>query len=195
MALSGMLVFLLSTAGEAFQLLLSIGAGTGLLYLLRWFWWRINAWSEIAAMAASFAFAVALLVARRQGLELSDHAALAFSVTATTLVWIGVTLATPPTDVDTLRRFYRTVRPAGRGWVTVLGADASDGPRDRLGPAALGWVLGCTFVYSALFATGALLYGQRTQGLVCLVVAIGSGFGLARLVPRLWRSAEPRRNR
>jgi Na+/proline symporter len=191
MALSGMLVFLLSTAGEAFQLLLSIGAGTGLLYLLRWFWWRINAWSEIAAMAASFAFAVALLVARRQGLELSGHAALVLSVTATTLVWLAVTLATPATDVETLRSFYRKVRPAGRGWVRVVGADAAGGPRDRLGPAALGWVLGCTFVYSALFATGALLYGQRVQGLLCLAVAIGSAVGLGRLVPRLWRSAEP----
>jgi Na+/proline symporter len=191
MAISGMLVFLLSTAGEAFQLLLSIGAGTGLLYLLRWFWWRINAWSEIAAMAASFAFAVALLVARRQGLELSDHAALVLSVTATTLVWVSVTLATPPTDVETLRRFYRKVRPAGRGWVKIVGAEAAGGPQDRLGPAVLGWVLGCTFVYSTLFATGALLYGQRVQGLVCLAVAIGCALGLGRLVPKLWRSAEP----
>jgi Na+/proline symporter len=190
MAISGMLVFLLSTASDAFQLLLSIGAGTGLLYLLRWFWWRINAWSEISAMAASFVFAVALLLARRQGLELSPHGALVLSVAATTVVWVGVTLLTRPTDVETLRGFYRTVRPAGRGWRKILGDEAAGGPKDRLGPAVLGWVLGCTFVYSTLFATGALLYGQRVQGLVCLVVAIGSAVGLGRLVPKLWKSAE-----
>lgn len=190
MALSGMTVFLLSTAGEAFQLLLSIGAGTGLLYLLRWCWWRINAWSEIAAMAASFAFALGLLVARHQGVDLSAEAALVLSVAGTTLVWVAVTLATPPTDVETLRRFYRQVRPAGRGWRRVLGAEAGGGPQDRLGPAVLGWVLGCAFVYSTLFATGALLYGERLQGLVCLAVAAGSGIGLGRLVPRLWRTAE-----
>jgi SSS family solute:Na+ symporter len=190
MGVSGMLVFLLSTASDAFQLLLSIGAGTGLLYLLRWFWWRINAWSEISAMAASFIFAVALLVARRQGLELSPHGALVLSVAATTLVWVGVTLVTRPTDPETLRRFYRTVRPAGRGWRKIVGDEAAGGPKDRLGPAVLGWVLGCTFVYSTLFATGALLYGERVQGLVCLVVAVASGIGLGRLVPKLWRAAE-----
>jgi Na+/proline symporter len=85
MAVSGAGVFLLTTAGEAFQLLLSIGAGTGLLYLLRWFWWRINAWSEIAAMASSFTIAVGLFVARKNGLELSDHVALVMSVALTTV--------------------------------------------------------------------------------------------------------------
>lgn len=190
MAVSGCTVFFLSTAGEAFQLLLSIGAGTGLLYLLRWFWWRINAWSEIAAMAASFGFAVALFIARKQGLELSGHAALVISVAGTTVVWVAVTLATPATDVETLRRFYRTVRPAGRGWARVLGEEAAGGARDRLGPALLGWVLGCTFVYSTLFGTGALLYGQRVQGLVCVAVAAGSGLGLARLMPELLRADE-----
>ena len=77
----------------------------------------------------------------------------------------------------------------------VLGAEAADGPQDRLGPATLGWVLGCTFVYSALFATGALLYGQRLQGLLCLAVALVSGLGLGRLVPQLWRAAEPQSER
>ena len=85
MVVSGATVFLLSTAGEAFHLLLSIGAGTGLIYLLRWFWWRINAWSEIAAMAASFTIALALLVARKSGLDLSSHAALVWSVALTTV--------------------------------------------------------------------------------------------------------------
>ena len=186
MVVSGATVFLLSTAGEAFQLLLSIGAGTGLIYLLRWFWWRINAWSEIAAMASSFTIALALFVARKLGLDLSAHAALVWSVALTTLVWVVVTFLTKPADIETLRRFYRTVRPAGRGWAKVIAPEEADGPRDDLSLALLGWVFGCTFVYSALFGAGALLYGQSFQGAVCLAVTVGAGLGLAWVVPKSW---------
>jgi Na+/proline symporter len=186
MVVSGLAVFLLTTAGEAFHLLLSIGAGTGLLYLLRWFWWRINAWSEIAAMASSFTIAVTLFIARRGGLEMSSHSSLVLSVALTTVVWVLVTFMTKPTDPDTLRRYYRVVRPAGRGWARVVGADETTGSRDSLSLAFLGWVLGCAFVYSALFGTGALLYGHTGQGVVCLSVAVGAAIGLARVVPRVW---------
>jgi SSS family solute:Na+ symporter len=189
MVVSGATVFLLSTAGEAFHLLLSIGAGTGLIYILRWFWWRINAWSEIAAMAASFSIALTLFIARKAGLELSSHAALVWSVALTTVVWVVVTFLTNPTDKETLRRFYRKVRPAGRGWARIIGAEEADGPRDSLSLAFLGWVLGCTFVYSALFGTGALLYGHSLQAAVCLTVAAGAGVGLVRVVSRIWRGS------
>jgi len=187
MVVSGATVFLLSTAGEAFQLLLSIGAGTGLIYLLRWFWWRINAWSEIAAMAASFTIAFSLFIARKAGLEMSSEAALVWSVVLTTLVWVAVTFLTKPTDAETLRTFYRKVRPAGRGWAKVVETEKVVGPRDNLSLAILGWVFGCTFVYSALFGTGALLYGQTLQGAVCLTVTVAAGIGLARVVPKIWR--------
>ncbi len=187
MVLSGATVFLLSTAGEAFHLLLSIGAGTGLIYLLRWFWWRINAWSEIAAMAASFTIALSLFFARKAGLELSSHAALVWSVALTTVVWVVVTFATKPTETETLRRFYRRVRPAGRGWAKVVEPEDQIGPRDSLSLALAGWVLGCTFVYASLFGTGALLYGQMAQGIVCWVVAVASGLGLAWVVPKVWQ--------
>jgi hypothetical protein len=190
MVVSGATVFLLSTAGEAFHLLLSIGAGTGLIYLLRWFWWRITAWSEIAAMASSFIIALSLFVARKFGLDLSSHAALVWSVALTTVVWVVVTFLTKPTDTDTLRRFYRKVRPAGRGWAKVVGPDEADGPRDDLSLAFLGWVFGCTFVYSGLFGTGALLYGQPLQGTVCLTVTFGAGLGLAWVVPKIWRASD-----
>jgi Na+/proline symporter len=186
MAISGAGVFLLTTAGEAFQLLLSIGAGTGLLYLLRWFWWRINAWSEIAAMASSFVIAVGLFVARKNGLELSSHAALAWSVALTTVVWVVVTFLTPPADAATLRRFYSVVRPAGPGWRKVVGDAPDVGPRDSLSLAVLGWVLGCTFVYAALFGIGALLYGHGAQAVVCLGAAVVTGIGLAVVVPKIW---------
>ena len=191
MVISGATVFLLSTAGEAFQLLLSIGAGTGLIYLLRWFWWRINAWSEIAAMAASFTIAFSLFIARKSGLDMSPAAALVTSVVLTTLVWLLVTFATRPADAETLRAFYRTVRPAGRGWAAVVGPEEVAGPRDSLSLALLGWVLGCSFVYSALFATGAFLYGNLLQGAVCLAVAVAAGGGLAWVVPKIWRGDGP----
>jgi Na+/proline symporter len=187
MIVSGATVFLLSTAGEAFHLLLSIGAGTGLIYLLRWFWWRINAWSEIAAMAASFSIALVLFVARKLGLEMSPHSALVWSVALTTIIWVVVTFLTPPADSETLRGFCRQVRPAGRGWAKFIATEDVDGPRDSLSLSFLGWVLGCTFVYSALFGTGALLYGQTLQGVVCLTVAAGAGVGLAKLMSRIWR--------
>jgi Na+/proline symporter len=190
MVVSGATVFLLSTAGEAFQLLLSIGAGTGLIYLLRWFWWRINAWSEIAAMASSFTIALALFVARKSGLALSAHAALVWSVVLTTVIWVAVTFLTRPADTETLRRFYHKVRPAGRGWAKVIGGEETEGPRDDLSLALVGWVFGCTFVYSALFGTGALLYGQRLQAMVCLVVSIGAGLGLGWVVPKIWRASD-----
>jgi len=190
MVVSGATVFLLSTAGEAFHLLLSIGAGTGLIYLLRWFWWRITAWSEIAAMASSFIIAMSLFVARKFGLDLSSHAALVWSVALTTVVWVAVTFLTKPTDTETLRRFYRKVRPAGRGWAKVVGPEEADGPRDDLSLAFLGWVFGCTFVYSGLFGTGALLYGHPLQGTVCLTVTLGAGLGLAWVVPKIWRASD-----
>ena len=190
MVVSGATVFLLSTAGEAFHLLLSIGAGTGLIYLLRWFWWRITAWSEIAAMASSFIIALSLFVAPKFGLDLSSHAALVWSVALTTVVWVVVTFLTKPTDTETLRRFYRKVRPAGRGWAKVVGPDEADEPRDDLSLAFLGWVFGCTFVYSGLFGTGALLYGQPLQGTVCLTVTVGAGLGLAWVVPKIWRASD-----
>jgi len=190
MVVSGATVFLLSTAGEAFQLLLSIGAGTGLIYLLRWFWWRINAWSEIAAMASSFTIALALFVARKSGLDLSAHAALVWSVALTTVVWVVVTFVTRPADKETLRRFYRAVRPAGRGWAKVIGPEEVTGRRDDLSLALLGWVFGCAFVYSALFGTGALLYGQPLQATVCLAVTVAAAVGLSRVVPRIWRESD-----
>ena len=190
MVVSGATVFLLSTAGEAFHLLLSIGAGTGLIYLLRWFWWRINAWSEIAAMASSFIIAMSLFSARKFGLDLSSHAALVWSVVLTTTVWVAVTFLTKPTDTETLRRFYRKVRPAGRGWAKVMGPEGAEGPRDSMSLAFLGWVFGCTFVYSGLFGTGALLYGHPLQGTVCLTVTLGAGLGLAWVVPKVWRESD-----
>ena len=179
-------VYLLFTAGEAFQLLLSIGAGTGLLYLLRWFWWRINAWSEIAAMASSFLIAVGLLVANKLGAEVPAHLALTGNVIATTAVWVTVTFLTRPADRETLVRFCRLVRPAGPGWRDVRQAAGVVGSPDSLPQAFLGWSLGCLMVYAALFGAGSFLYGRLLQGAICTALAAGSAAGLWRLLRSMW---------
>jgi SSS family solute:Na+ symporter len=180
------LTFVLESARQSFELLLSIGAGTGLLYLLRWFWWRINAWSEIAAMVSSFLIALGLFIAGKRGIQLPAHWTLAGTVVTTTLIWVTVTLLTSPPDRETLIRFYRLVRPAGPGWRPIQAAAGVTSSPDSLSNALLGWVLGCLFVYAALFGTGSLLYGNMTQTAVWLICLLGSGIGLVRLLPAFW---------
>ena len=190
MTLAALLTFILDSARQAFQLMMSVGAGTGLIYLLRWFWWRVNAWSEIAAMVSSFLVAVGFEVARRLGADVPPHVSLVATVAVTTVVWVSVAYLTPPTDHGTLVEFYRLVRPAGPGWSRVH-ADAGVGPSpDSVAHALLGWVLGCLFVYAALFGAGSFLYGNTRQGAVWSVVFVASSIGLVRLLPQIWRAAE-----
>ncbi len=190
MVLAAWLVQFLDSAKEAFELLLSIGVGTGLIYLLRWFWWRINAWSEIAAMTASFLFAVTVFIIEQRGRELPDHWSLVVGVGWTTAVWLLVTLATEPADRATLIRFYRLVRPAGPGWNHIRRAAGVTASPDSLAQAFLGWTLACVAVYAALFATGNFIYGQTTIGTVLAIIFVLSGTGLARIVVGMW-SAKP----
>jgi Na+/proline symporter len=186
MALAAGITFVLETASASFTLMMSIGAGTGLLYLLRWFWWRISAWSEIAAMASSFLIAVSFFAAGKAGAAVAPHVALVTSVAATTLVWVTATYLAPATERRTLVAFYERVRPAGPGWDAIRReANLAPSP-DSVPQMLLGWTLGCAFVYAALFGAGSFLYGRRVQGLVWLVVLLASGTGLARLLPRLW---------
>jgi len=178
----------LDSARQAFELLLAVGAGTGLLYLLRWFWWRVNAWSEIAAMLSSFLLAIAFAVLNRTGHPVDVAIALIISVSVTTLVWVTTALFTEPTERSRLVAFYRLVRPAGPGWASVQ-AEAGVGPSlDSLPQALLGWTLGVAFIYSALFGTGSFLYGRTSQALIFLAVFTVSGIWLIRLVPKLWGS-------
>jgi SSS family solute:Na+ symporter len=186
MIAAALVTFTLGTAKEAFDLILSIGAGTGLLYLLRWFWWRISAWSEIAAMVSSFLVALGFFIARKNGLELASHVSLLVTVGVTTVVWVTTTLLAPPTDEATLERFYTLVRPAGPGWRPVAERTGITGVEDSLSQSLLGWVLGCAFVYSGLFGTGSLLYGRMPQFAMWLVVFIVSGAGLARVLSGFW---------
>jgi SSS family solute:Na+ symporter len=192
MVLAVALTFVLETAQANFALLLSIGAGTGLLYLLRWFWWRINAWSEISAMASSFLVAVGFFIARKMGSTIPEHVSLLITVATTTIVWVAVTLMTKPTSRETLVSFYTLVRPAGPGWKSIRAETGLAASPDSLPMSLLGWVLGCTFVYAALFGAGSFLYGKTSQGAVWLVLFVLSGVGLLLILPRLWRGAADR---
>jgi len=188
MLVAAMFTLVLDSARQAFELLLSVGAGTGLLYLLRWFWWRINAWSEIAAMVSSFLLAITYATLAKMGHPVNGAVALLTSVGITTLVWVTTALLTEPTEHARLVSFYRLVRPAGPGWRHVQ-ADAGVGPSsDSLPQALLGWVLGIAFIYSALFGTGSFLYGRTPQALIFLGVFAVSGIWLINLVPKLWGS-------
>ncbi len=155
----------LSSALQVFQIILQIGAGTGLLFILRWFWWRINAFSEIAAMVASLAVAIVLEFFAPE--SLSSSARIVIGVAVTTVAWLVVTFLTRPTAAATLENFCRLIRPGGPGWAPVMrrlaekNETAADTPETSTVPLELlCTVIGCTAVYSALFATGYWLYGN-----------------------------------
>jgi Na+/proline symporter len=185
----GAFTMLLTTASAAFQLLLTIGAGTGLIYLLRWFWWRINAWSEISAMAASFVISVTIFVLGKLGHPISPEIALIFTVAATTAVWVIVTLVTEPVDRATLEKFYALTRPAGKGWDAIRRNTNLPASPDSPSQMLLGWTAGCVFVYSALFGAGNLIYGRSGMGAICVVAAGVSGLVLYRVISRMFSGA------
>ncbi len=177
----------LENALQAFQILLQIGAGTGLVFLLRWFWWRINAWSELSAMVISFLVAVYFqFVHGALGLAPLDPAVqLVVGVLITTAGWLAITVLTPPADPETLRSFHQRIRPMGPGWSGAgLGLE-SETSEDSVSAAFLAWFLGCTVVYGAVFGTGYALYGRPSPAMLCLGVAAGSAFGLMKTLPRV----------
>lgn len=184
MILAGLLTYVLDSAKESFDLMLSVGAGTGLIYLLRWFWWRINAWSEIAAMTSSFLAAGAFFVLRKTGQAIPTPISLLGTIALTTVVWMTVTFLTKPADRETLVRFYRIVRPAGPGWKTIRDAAGVGPSPDSLAHSVLGWFTGCLFVYSALFGAGSFLSGKFGPGIAWLVLFIASGWGLSKILRR-----------
>ena len=190
MVAAAFLTLVLDTARQTFDLLLSVGAGTGLIYLLRWFWWRINAWSEVAAMASSFVIAVGFFVAGKTGHALPTHISLVLTIAVTTLVWLAATFLTKPTDRGTLLSFYKRVRPAGPGWRSVRAETGVASSPDSLPQAFLGWILGCVFVYAALFGAGSVLYGRTALATFWIILFVASGAGLVRLLPRLWSGGE-----
>lgn len=175
----------LENALQAFQILLQIGAGTGLVFLLRWFWWRINAWSELSAMVVSFLVAVYFQFGHEAlGLPAVDPSLqLVIGVAVTTVGWVTVTLLTPPADQATLEDFHRRIRPMGTGW---RGAGLEPDP-DSGSPSAafLAWFLGCVVIYGALFGTGYALYGQIGAAVACFASTAAAAVGVMRVLPRI----------
>jgi Na+/proline symporter len=186
MLLAALLTFWLDNAKQSFELILSIGAGTGLIYLLRWFWWRINAWCEVAAMASSFIVALGFFIANKRGADIPAHVALLITIAVTTAVWLAAAVLTPQTDRATLLAFYRKVRPAGPGWRSVRAEAGVGASPDSLPQAFLAWMCGIFMVYGALFGTGALLYGRASTAAFWIVVGVAGTAGLLTLWPRLW---------
>lgn len=196
MVIAGALALWLENALQAFQILLQIGAGTGLLFILRWFWWRINPFSELTAMIVSFVVAVYLQFWAPEGLE--NWQKLIIGVGITTVSWVIVTLITPAADAQTLRRFYRLIRPGGPGWKKVIEDAERDGEtitgpeagRSNLPVGILCMVLGCFAVYSALFGAGYWIYGNLGLGTVFTVLFVFSAIALAKSASAMWRRTE-----
>ncbi len=188
---AGAMVFVLDTAKDSFDIILQVGAGTGLLYLVRWFWWRVNAWCEVNAMISSFVFSILLLVLRKFGVTVPTHYALILTVLVTTISWILTAFLGPQTDKEKLVAFYRKVRPFGPGWNCIrreaglTGAEAK-AAGDSFPLALVGWVSGSLTIWSALFMVGNVLYGRWIYAGALLAVFVASGIVLIKVVNRLW---------
>lgn len=199
MIISGLLALLLTSAFQAFKILLQIGAGTGLLFLLRWFWWRINAFSEITAMVVSFLAAVYFeFIHTWIGFSpFQDWQKFVIGVTITTIAWITVTIFTKPTRTGTLIEFYRLIKPGGPGWekfLERLPKESEDIKDITLADKKYKWdvpsglisvFLGCAAVYSALFSIGFWIYSNYTAAVITTVTAVISSAGLIKNWQRL----------
>jgi len=179
----------LGSIASGWQVVLQIGAGTGAVYILRWYWWRINAWSEISAMACSLL--VTIILSRWQPFAGSSSLVFAKGALATTiittLVWLTVTFLTRPEPDDVLIRFYTRVRPDARGWRRIATRAADPRPQQDIGGNLMAWALGCAMIYACLFGTGKLLLHQPMTGMLLLAGSAACALLLYRLVVRNFR--------
>lgn len=177
MVISLVVTQFLGSIQGAWQLLMVTGAGTGTVLLLRWFWWRMNAWSEVSAMIV--AAAVSLFLQLYYGWESdSDKEPVEFAylmlvtVGITTVSWLVVTMLTPPEPREKLVAFYRRVRPAGPGWRPIAAIARDVQPSESLTEQFVNWVLGCILIYSTLFGIGKLIFKEWVEGLVYIAAAV-----------------------
>ncbi len=198
MICSALLALVLQNALQLFDVILMFGAGTGLIFILRWFWWRINAWSEIAAMFSSgiisiiinFTSVGVLLFGTKEAVGLlPDWSRFPMVVLITTIIWLLVTFLTQPESKDVLRNFYQKIQPGRPGWSKVIDEaklENIDIVNDKEGwsvpSGILAMLLGCVFIYSCLFATGYWIYGETTLAISITITAIISGY----LLKRVW---------
>ena len=200
MTISAIVALLMQDAMQLFNLLLVFGAGTGLIFILRWFWWRINAWSEISAMFASGIISLLLTIPTIDTYLFNidngvfpSWAKLLIVVGVTTLAWIISTFVTKPESEEVLMNFYKKTQPGGPGWKTVI-AKAKENNIKIEDENEAGWsvpsgilamLLGCGLIYSILFSTGYWIYGETTLAIVTTVSAIVSGFLLIKIWKRI----------
>ena len=190
--IAALLSLTMSSAQQAFQILLSIGAGTGLLYLARWFWWRVSAWCEVVAMVMSLVTAVGVPLAMPH----ADFATTTIiQVALTTLSWLITAYVGPQTDRATLIAFCQKVKPAGPGWTDIRAeagiSDAEISQENRIGSAFVGWISGCALIWGSLFAIGNFLYAagdpkRLTMAWVLTAVTLVSGYVLLKTTQQLW---------
>ena len=194
MVLAMVMALVLENALQSFNILLQIGAGTGLLFILRWFWWRVNASAEIAAMISSFGLALILeFILPQYDITLSSESKLLTGVSITTLVWIITALLTKPSDEGVLIDFLKKVKPGGPGWSKVramavakgIDVDEIEDQNWKVPYGIACMILGVILVYSFLFGTGHLLLQNATMGMIYLVVSVISGFALAKIYPKI----------
>lgn len=191
MILASALSLYLTSAKASFDILLQIGAGTGLLFILRWFWWRINALSEITAMVVSFVVALIMELYVKDGM--ASHEKMILGVLITSIAWIGVTIFTRPTDKQVLINFYKKIRPHSAGWKPVIQSGIASGAlqktditQGKFVSELLMMFLGCIAVYALLFGMGYLIYGMIMQTLIALIVALVSGWWIF----KVWNNIE-----
>jgi len=193
MVISIIVTFNLGSIGGAWKLLLVTGAGTGTVLLLRWFWWRINAWSEVSAMVVAAAVSLFLQLYYKWDSDKPRDFAYIMLVTVaiTTVAWLAVTLLTAPEPQEKLIDFYRKVRPEGPGWrriaaeAGVAATNVSGGLAGQFG----NWVLGCVLIYASLFGIGKVIFKEWGTGLVYLAVAVVAAVLISRNLSRAgWKS-------
>jgi|TARA_B110001450_G_C17656440_1_gene495466 SSS family solute:Na+ symporter len=194
MIASALFALLLSNALEAFQILLQIGAGTGLLFIMRWFWYRINAYSEVTAMTVSFILALYFkLIHVKLGFDpIANDIQLVLGVAITTVSWVVVTLLTSPSDKSTLNEFYKITQPGGPGWNKVVSDAKGDGidldTQKRAWNVPTGilcMLVGSVGIYGALFSTGYFIYGEYIEGSILFSVTILAFIILRKLMKKL----------
>jgi len=167
MILAAICSLYLENAEKAFQIIVLMGAGTGLIFILRWFWWRINAYSEISAMIASFV--IALYLAKSKAFELETHEKLLINIGLTTVIWLIVTFMTPATDEATLSKFYRKIKPAG--WHKFKSANETNEQVQNLSSEIAAMIAAVILVFTILFGLGYLLFGEFISAGIAILVA------------------------
>ena len=188
MIVSLVVTFYMDSIGKAWKILLVTGAGTGTVLLLRWFWWRINAWSEVSAMICAAIVSILLQVILKWDSDLPKDFAYLMLVTVgiTTIVWVAATMLTQPEPKEKLVAFYRRVRPEGPGWDGIAreAGLAAEHAQGRLSLQFVNWILGCALIYGSLFGIGKLIFKEWAAGSVYLLVAIVAGVLISRNLSR-----------